>query len=526
MYMKPFSPPALLSFCLGLGIALVPQPSAHAAVTIVPLGTYATGVFDEGAQEIAAHDPGTQRLFVVNANASTVDVLDISDPSSPTLIDTLDLTSVGNSANSVAIYNGVAAVAVQAEEKTDPGSVAFFDTETLDLLNVVPAGALPDMVTFSPDGHYVLVANEGEPDDDYAIDPEGSVSVIDVSAGIENATVSTAGFAAFNGQPLPGVRIFGPGASVAQDLEPEYIAVSADSATAWVTLQENNALGVIDIASATVTAIVPLGYKDHSLPGNGLDASNEDDAINIVPWPVMGMYLPDAIVAYEVDGHTYLITANEGDTRDYDGFSEETRVADAKIDWQFIRPDEWKKLLKEENLGRLLTTTAGGTIDGDKRKDMVLGVGARSFTIWDAATGAVVHDSGDEIEQVTAATHPDHFNASNTSNSFDNRSDDKGPEPEGVTIGEAFGITLAFIGLERMGGVMIYDVSNPGAPVLQDYVNNRNFDADPETPEAGDLGPEGLVFISASDSPIGEPLLVVANEISGTTTVYQVKQAE
>jgi len=130
------------------------------------------------------------------------------------------------------------------------------------------------------------------------------------------------------------------------------------------------------------------------------------------------------------------------------------------------------------------------------------------------------------MEQITALTHPDNFNASNTGSSFDNRSDDKGPEPEGVVLGEAFGATLAFIGLERIGGVMIYDVGDPTTPVFQDYVNNRNFDADPESPEAGDLGPEGLVFIHASDSPNGEPLLVVANEISGTTTIYQVQSSE
>jgi hypothetical protein len=233
------------------------------------------------------------------------------------------------------------------------------------------------------------------------------------------------------------------------------------------------------------------------------------------------MYQPDGIAAYAVGGFNFLVTANEGDARDYAGFSEVTRVADLKLDHRDIRPDEWVKLQKEENLGRLSTTVAPGFTDGDKRVDAIFAYGARSFSIWNA-DGNLVWDSGDQFELITAMTLPDWFNASNDNNSFDNRSDDKGPEPEGVTLGVIDGATYAFVGLERIGGIMIYDVSNPTAPVFQDYVNNRDFTADPESPEAGDLGPEGLVFIPGGDSPNGEPLLVVANEVSGSTTIYQV----
>ena len=264
-----------LAFSLSLAIASL--SCAQAQVTLVPLGTYATGVFDEGAQEIVTHDPITQRLFTVNANATTVDVLDISDPSNPTLTDTIDLTPLGGGLTSVSVANGILAVAVVNEVRTDPGLVAFYNAATLALLKTVEVGALPDMLTFTPDKSRVLTANEGEPSGDYTIDPEGSVSIVDLSGGVENATVTTADFKAFNGLALPGIRVYGPGASVAQDLEPEYIAVSADSKTAWVTLQENNALAIVDILSATVTQLVPLGFKDHSLPGNGLDASDRDD---------------------------------------------------------------------------------------------------------------------------------------------------------------------------------------------------------------------------------------------------------
>jgi 2',3'-cyclic-nucleotide 2'-phosphodiesterase/3'-nucleotidase/5'-nucleotidase len=177
--------------------------------------------------------------------------------------------------------------------------------------------------------------NEGEPSDDYTTDPEGSVSIIDVSAGAANITqdsVCTADFRGFNDAELdPGIRIFGPNASVAQDLEPEYVTASDDSTRAWVTLQENNALAILDLEDCQVMDLVALGFKDHNLPGNGLDASDVD-GINITSWPVQGMYQPDGIASYRFQGATYRITANEGDSRDYPGFSEEAQVADLPLD--------------------------------------------------------------------------------------------------------------------------------------------------------------------------------------------------
>lgn len=499
--------------------------TAAPRLTLERLGTYASGVFDKSAAEIVAHDPRTQRLFVINAEASSVDVLDILDPSNPIKVATIDATAIGASANSVAVHRGIVAVAIEAADKTANGKVAFYRARNLALLTTVEVGALPDMVTFTPSGEYVLVANEGEPSDDYDVDPEGSVSIIDLRGGVEAATVRTAHFKAYNRKAdelrAEGVRIFGPGASVAQDLEPEYITVSSDSLTAWVALQENNALAVVDIEGARVTDILPLGYKDHSLPGNELDASNRDDAINIASWPVFGMYQPDTIANYETGGQRYIVTANEGDARDYDGFSEEERIGDLDLDpAQF--PDA-VELQTDENLGRLNATTTLGDVDGDGKYEALYAFGARSFSIWDA-NGNLVYDSGSDFEQITADRIPDYFNSNNDDNdSFDSRSDDKGPEPEALEIGHLFNRSYAFIGLERVGGIMIYDITDPHEPVFQDYVNNRNFEEDAESPAAGDLGPESILFIPRSQSPIKRPLLAVGNEVSGTTTLYQVK---
>jgi hypothetical protein len=906
-------------------------------MNLTVLGTYTTGIFDEGAAEISAFDPATQRLFVVNGSSSAIDILSLSNPSNPIKIGEIDISAFGGGVNSVAVKNGILAAAVAAENGLEAGKAVFFDTQG-NILNAVSVGVLPDMITFTPDGTKVLTANEGEPTNEG--DPVGSVSIIDLSVGVKNLTqanVATADFSIFNGQEEQlrdrGIRLF-PNKTAAQDIEPEYIAISEDSQTAFVTLQENNAVAVIDIQTAQIKDLHPLGFKDYSqgrpqltqypwdlsgevlgttpagqeillggmsglffekidsngnyhfiatpdrgpngeptdvdndgvnerpfplpdyqaqlirftlnrstgeikisekilltrtvngeqvpitglpnlqagtpgtaytdeepvdlfgnplpndpfgadlesivvapdgtfwlsdeyrpaiyhfdsngvlidrfipqgtaaslgatagtfgsetlppvyaqrrenrgfegmalntdngklyawiqspidnpdvgndanskasqilrilefdastgqptgeyiqflegspgvdkigdavykgngkfliierdsgttadsqkiifeidltgatnifgtdlsnatnanalesmtaddlaamgvqavnkikvlnlpslgyiagdkteglallpngslavindndfgllsekIPGdgsvalnpnptqtvlgiidfsgaNGLDASDRDGGINIQNHPVFGLYQPDSIATFTANGQTYYITANEGDTR-----NETERVKNLILDpTAFPNADE---LQKDEVLGRLDVSTIDGDVDGDGDYDRLFTYGARSFSIWDTQ-GNLVFDSGDDFERITAAAFPANFNANNDENDFDSRSDAKGPEPEGVTTGVIDGRTYAFIGLERIGGIMMYDVTQPSNPQFIQYLNNRDFSGDPEAGTAGDLGPEGLLFVKAEDSPIGRPLLVVANEVSGSTTVYDV----
>lgn len=502
----------------------VPIGSAASDIELRPLGAYASGVFAAGGSEIAAHDPATQRLFVVNGGQHTVDVLDISNPLLPALVRTIDMTPYGNAANSVAVHDGLVVAAVENVNRQAPGSAVFFDANG-NHLKTVTVGALPDMIVFSPNGDWVLVANEGEPSDDYLVDPEGSVSVIDLRHGIAHlhqSDVRTAGFGAFGATPPPGVRVFGPNATVAQDMEPEYITVSTDSRTAWVTVQEANAIATIDIVHARVTRLRALGTKDHSRPGQGLDASDRDGAIRIQSWPVHGFYLPDSIASYRFLGQTFLVTANEGDTRAYSGFDEEARINGVALDPAAF-PDA-ATLQANANLGRLKITRTAGDTDGDGDFDRLFSFGGRSFSIW-TTSGHRVFDSGDAIERITATAFPGDFNSDNEENgSFDSRSDDKGPEPEGLAVGTVGGHVYAFLGLERIGGVVVYDVTIPFLPRFVQYVNTRDFQGDPEAGTAGELGPEGVHFIRAQDSPNGRPVLVTANEISGTTRLFEIVQ--
>ncbi len=557
--------------------------NANAAISLKFLGrTPAIAAnFDESAAEIVAYDATTQQAYLVNANAGLIDIVDLAAPSMPTIVGQLDASAdvsanvTGNPAmggvNSVAVYGNTVAVAVEADVKQDNGYIAFYGTDGT-FLSAVEVGALPDMVGFTPDGNYVLSANEGEPNGDYSNDPEGSVSIIDVSGGFTELTAVTASFAPFNVGGLTGpVRVSAKAESVAQDMEPEYIAFSSDSTEAYVALQENNAIAVVNIAAGEIDDVIGMGFKDYGLPGNELDASNRDGGINVRNWSVFGTYMPDTIATYEVNGTTYLVTANEGDGREYltdaadeadcatqggylfdDGdcfhYLDEIRIKDLG-DAQFT--DDLKAKLgadfqDDANLGRLKAITTLGLVDSaacatlattgqpitfpdeDPIAECVYenlySFGARSFTIWDTETVRPVFDSGSDFEVITAQQLGLSFNASNDDNGGDDRSDDKGPEPEAVTIAEIAGNTYAFIGLERVGGVMVYNITNPQSAQFVQYINPRDFtvDAEADIETVGDLGPESIVFIAAEDSPSGEPLLLVSNEVSGTLAVYSV----
>lgn len=556
------------------------RPPGPVRIELSVLGTYATGMFDQSAAEIVAHDPATQRLFVVNAHSGNVEVVDISDPTDPKLIrllETADLDAAdgsiipaGSIANSVAVLNGAIAIAIEAPDRVTPGWAVFFDTEG-EPLTALRVGSLPDMITATPDGGTVLVANEGEPNDEFTFDPKGSVTVIDITGAITELTqddVRTADFRAWDrGEKAlhPHVRVFGPDVTgredgdlaepgrIARNLEPEYIVADADSRTAYVMLQEANAFAVLDVEAAEFTDIVPLGFKDHLQPGNELDVSDQDGAIRIANWPVLGMYQPDGFDAYRWRGQTLLVTANEGDARsDFGAYEEDVRFAnfgrgrpqdpppvcaDAPhindfLDGNDLEISTLEQLHQASNLGRLNLSRAQGLrypgmpedADGQCYEELY-SFGARSFAIW-TTDGTLIYDSGAGFERITAEVEPAFFNSNHRENSFKTRSDDKGPEPEDVTIGKVAGRTYAFIGLERVGGVMVYDISDPREPFFVQYLNNRDFDAEPGTSEAGDLGAEGLIFIEAKDSPSGRPMLAVANEVSGTTTLFDITTSD
>jgi len=522
--------------------------------------------------EIVQYHADTQTIYATNGEtnaiaviaADTVSTTAMSDPINTTNLTVSDITLPADidgvtlgSLTSIAISGDLMAVAVPADVKTDNGYVLFYnglDTSAPVFLDSVVVGALPDMVTFTPDGGKVLVANEGEPSDDYTIDPEGSISVINILAsGEPEETATSVSFTGFNGsqddlvaqgmmfpnpsgRTIKGVDI---ATTVAQDLEPEYITATND--VAYVSLQENNGLAILDLEELTVE-IVGLGVK--SWADLNIDIQ-EDGSVSFGQYDgLYGVYQPDTIANYSWKDATFIVTANEGDAREYffDSADEATCLSEGGLEFDeddgclaYIDEVKVEDLTAEANseladlqangeADDLRVTNAMGDADGNGEYDAAYAYGSRSFTIWDQ-NGLAVYDSGDDFERITASVHGASFNNGDDANEGDSRSENKGPEPEALTVGVIGDRTYAFVGTERMGGIFVYDVTNPYDVQFADYIINRDLTEGLEATDViGDLAPESLVFVSADDSASGVPLLLVGNEVSGTVTVWQITQ--
>lgn len=466
------------------------DPSTYIEIASLNLG-------GAGAAEITTYDPTTRRLFAVNnGTTNKIDVISVADPNNISVIYSISLTPYGGFVNSVDVNNGKLAAAIESTNKQDPGKVVIFNTNTYQEEKVITVGALPDHIVYSPDGKYILTANEGEPNSTYALDPEGSVSIISVA----DYSVNTINFSSFVSQQAAltakGMRTSGLNKNFLKDIEPEYITISPDSKFAWVTLQESNAIATIDLTTKSFTNIFPLGFKDYNQSSNAIDVSDKDNAINFVPWKVFGVYMPDAIANLSYNGKTYLFTANEGDSREYTAFTDVKRLSSLTLDATAFPTGSTLKA--DAQLGRLNVLTTEGDTDGDGDYDALYSLGSRSFSVWDASNGSLVYDSKNELD----------VKAKELSLYDDGRSDDKSVEPEAVTIGKVGTKYIAFVGLERADAFAIYDVTNPTSPLFIKMI------------KTGDA-PEGVLFIPAAKSPINQSLLVVSSENDGLVKIYK-----
>lgn len=507
-------------------------------LNITHTGRYTSGAdFDKGGTEIVKYNPKNGYAYSVNGDKEALDIIDVKLPKKDGaihLVKRIYLQDNGIEAGdltSVTVHPSGAYVAVSAPavDKTKPGHVVFYGSNG-EYINSVTVGSLPDMVTFSKDGKYLLVANEGEPSDDYTVNPPGSVSVIDVTNGPENVTAKNVRTAMFTKEHQKGIRALGPNAEDAYlNIEPEYIAVDSQSKYAYVTLQEVSAIAKIDIAKGNIVQVKGLPYKDHSLAQNAMDTSDEDGKSELRRVPVLGLLQPDGIDTYDYDGETYLLIANEGDSQDYEGYSEEKRVKKLKDDIQLdaryyqgytqAELDEMVKngLFDDEQLGRLKVTTSHAFKDANGKYNALVSYGGRSFSILRASDLEMIYDSGNDIEQRVLDVLPERFNANYEATNdikVDDRSDDKGPEAENVVVGKVGSHSYAFVGLERVGGIMIYDITNPNEPHFVKYLYD---------PDNKDISPEGITFESAEESPNGKPMLIASFELSGTTSAWELE---
>ncbi|MFO1075323.1 MAG: choice-of-anchor I family protein [Geminicoccaceae bacterium] len=547
---------SLLAIAAGQAFAGAP------GITLRPLGSYREevrpGVCRTNIAQIGAYDAASRRVFVTNSTDRSLDILDIGNPWRPTLVRRVAVADLTGSDNfeptGVAASGGLVALTAEAIDPVSAGGKVLLLDRNGRLLRAFAVGSGPERVAFTPNGLTIVASIQGEKDTDHAIDPKGGVAVIDLKRGIRRAEVRFADFSAFDSAALvaQGVRI-GPNPSAPDqlqpavlDLEPHFVTVSDDSRTAWVSLQVNNALAVVDLDRARVSAVLPLGLKNHNLPGNGLDASKDDGIVNIRHWPVWGAYMPDGIAAFRLHGTTWLATANEGDTRD-----DAIEVGDDAVQLDpAVFPDA-AALQDRTRLGRLEVSTlpqdALPNARGEYRR--LVAFGARSLALWSTA-GRRLYDSGDQLEQITAdpaqaGAGAAFFNTTDDANSFDNRSPRRGPQPLGLTVGRIGGRVYAFAGLEKQGGIIIANLTEAPARVSLGYASTRDFAQDPSAggtldtheevncaldrslprPGRSDLAPEGLQFVPAERSPNHGPMLIVTYDTSGSTRMLAIERA-
>ncbi|QBJ64240.1 choice-of-anchor I family protein [Pseudoalteromonas sp. DL-6] len=526
----------------------------------------------EGAAEIVAYQASKKWIYAINSSGdeAVVNIIPADTFDTAALVKdnegivtatnlasaiTLSLNeNTPGDANSIAIdaNNQLLAVAMAAISVGEAGQIAFYNIsgDTPVFIKNVTVGALPDMVAFSHDGAKVVVANEGEPNGDYSIDPEGTISIIDINNGTIADTALSINFQAYNNKQAEleaqGLVFANPtgrtingnliNTTVAMDLEPEYVSISKDNKYAYVSIQENNALAIINLEDNSLE-LKGLGFKDWS--NLQFDASDKDGGVNFKSYPgLYGMYQPDTIASFSWKGANFIVSANEGDAREYffDASDEADCIAQGGLDYDakdgclaYIDESRVEDLALAANfdylnnddndIGRLKVTTVKGDKNNDGQYESLYAYGARSFTIWDS-NGLVVFDSGDQIARVTASVHGNAFNNNEDENKGDTRSDDKGAEPEALTLGEVGDRLFAFVGLERMGAIMVFDITNPYDVKFQDYFYNRGLE--PSANISGDLAPEGMTFVPAAQSETNEALLIIGNEISGSIAVWEI----
>ncbi|WP_115992049.1 choice-of-anchor I family protein [Cohnella lupini] len=512
-------------------------------LNVTKIGSYSVGITNSegGVAEIVKYNKENGKFYLVNGSAQppTLDIVSLKANESMSKDKSVDVEKLSETngfvygdLTSVDINTTTerVSVSVQAEDYNTPGKILVLDYDG-NLIEEYPAGNQPDMIKSTPDGRYILTADEGEArmgNGNDTVDPVGSITIVDTvndsishvkfddqsviadDVHIRGASVDKDGQIVSSGTKADAVR----------DFEPEYITLSGDYKKAFVSLQENNAIATIDIANKTVLSVKSLGLKDLNDPKNSLDLiKNSTPEIHLENVPFKGVYMPDGIATYSVGTKNYILTANEGDATEWPA-EDPSRINVTKV-------SSVKGLLdpNSEAAKFLAGKTAYDKTEvlSDMGNDSIYLLGGRSFSIWDADSLAQVFDSGNDFEEITAERLPDFFNSGHDELGLDLRSAKKGPEPEDVKTGKVGNKTFAFVGLERVGGIMTYDITNPANATFANYINTRILDTEDEDIAMGtDTGPEGIEFIPATDSPTGQPLLLVAFEVSGTVAVYQI----
>jgi hypothetical protein len=526
----------------------LPALANEATLKITEIASITSGD-GEGSSEIATFHAGSKRIFATNGVKNAIDIYDISDVANPKKVGSVALSSYGNDVTSVAAGKDVVVAVVNVSDKfsatgvptTTNGKIVVFDTNGKVLSSPDVLGVLPDSVTFAPNGTTALVAIEAQPvcakddpataakeDTDYskASDPVGGVTVVDLS----NPASPVLSFAGFNQFSVTEMRAKGIAVSsvvnnVSKDFEPEFVT-AVDNNYAYVTIQEANAIGKLNIGSATFESISRAFESKVSRVAR--DTSDRDAGAGPRTYPnVVGASQPDAIAGFTVGAGHYFVTANEGDAREYTCLNDDLRSSALKVDAR--RFPDWKTLSGSAALGRAKVNPTMGDKDGDGDIDTIHLRGSNSMTMY--RNGIVIWDSAELLDQIqTQAFGVTNINGSHSLSSDkstmnyvgQDRSDDKGAEPEGVAVGMVGDRRIAILGLERMTALAIFDITQPRNPVFQEWLQMLPTKATPAK-DVKHWSPEGIVFVPADKSPSGKALIITSYELSGSLSIHQIE---
>ena len=531
--------PVLCLMLLGTGIVNAAEVQTGGyengkGLDLKKIGSYISGISnpDGGVAEIVSYDRVKNKAWVVNGTTGMLDILDLDNMEDGKINATsLNIKALAEEVNPGFFYGDMTsvsvcsdlklvAVALQAENYDAAGYVGILNTDG-EMLAMIEAGIQPDMVTFTPDGSKILAANEGEPRNGYGediTDPVGSVTIIWLnSADPASSSHRNIGFEEFDEKReelvSSGVMLT-RGNLPSVDLEPEYI--DCDNDTAYITLQEANAVAILDLVSGTYRGVYSLGYQDLSLEENALDLIGDGAyAANTYP-DALAAYMPDGISGYESNGKTYLVTANEGDAREW---------GNGEAGTEFCNEIKETLIAADGTEAEKVRVMDPEVTDGLPEGKAVL-FSSRSFSIFRVDENGLtqVFDSGKDFEELSNKFLSEYFNCSNDDNDYDSRSPKKGPEPESVTVGTVGNDLYAFIALERIGGIMAYRIDTESeAATFVNYINTRDFSENPGEAEpflTSDVAPEGLYFVPERG------ILLAAFEVSGTVSAYSVENTE
>lgn len=526
----------------------LPALANEATVKVTEIAAISSGD-GEGSSEIAAFHAGSKRIFATNGVKNAIDIFDISDVANPKKVGSVSLAPYGNDVTSVAAGRDVVVAAVLVTETfsaadvptTPNGKIVVFDTNGKVLSSPDVLGVLPDSITFAPNGTTALVAIEAQPvcakdnpattekenlDYSKASDPVGGVSVVDLSNPAA-PVVRFAGFDQFTVEQMKakGIAVSSVVNSVSKDFEPEFVT-AVDNNYAYVTIQEANAIGKLNIESATFESITRAFESRVSKVAR--DTSDKDSGAGPRTYRnVVGASQPDAIAGFKFGSGHYFLTANEGDSREYTCLNDDLRGASLKVDTK--RFPDWTTLSGVAALGRAKVNPNNGDIDGDGDIDTIHLRGSNSMTMY--RNGVALWDSGALLDQIqTSAFGVANINGSHSYSSDkstmnyvgQDRSDDKGAEPEGVAIGMVGDRRIAVLGLERMTALAIFDITAPLAPVFQEWLQILPTKATPAK-DVKHWSPEGIVFVPADKSPSGKALIITSYELSGSLSIHQIE---